>query len=117
MQLQVNKLGKSPVMAGRKGSPETGVFSSGKGTLSICGVTQFKELKRKRIIEKHNLTSIFFLNGSYIPSLQLNFISTKITYELMVKFIEESLSGNHINLVFSNIVRLQNLMNIKRHFL
>lgn len=40
---------ESPVIAGRKGSPVTAVFLSGKGTLSICGVTQFKELQRKGI--------------------------------------------------------------------
>lgn len=36
---------ESPVIAGRKGSLATEVFLSGKGTLSICGVTQFKELQ------------------------------------------------------------------------
>lgn len=38
---------ESPVIAGRKGSPMTAVFLSGKGTLSIWGVTQFKELQSK----------------------------------------------------------------------
>lgn len=40
----------SPVIAGRKGSPVTEVGLSGKGTHSICGVTQFKELQRKILV-------------------------------------------------------------------
>lgn len=37
----------SPVMAGRKGSLAATLFLSEKGTLSISGVTQFKELQNQ----------------------------------------------------------------------
>lgn len=43
---------KSPVIAGRKGSPVTSVLLSGKGTLSIWGVIQFKDLQSKDISVK-----------------------------------------------------------------
>lgn len=43
-----DKMWNSPVIAGRNGSPEAAVFLFGKGTASISGVTQFKELQSKK---------------------------------------------------------------------
>lgn len=48
---------ESPVIAGRKGSPVSAVFLPGKGTLSICGVTQFKELQSKDTSVKQDFRS------------------------------------------------------------
>ena len=55
----------SPVIAGRKGSAVTAVFLSGKGTLSICGVTQFKELQCKNRSVKEVLRVDVFIKRQY----------------------------------------------------
>lgn len=71
----------------------TVVFLSGKGTLSICGVTQFKELQCKDISVKqgfrlevliHYNTSILYIKRLPYPSLEsqvLLFIITAVVAE------------------------------------
>lgn len=81
----------SPVIAGRNGSPEAAVFLSGKGTLSISGVTQFKELQSENTagkqgicqkMSKHKrLVAIFLIPNPSLESQVLLFIITAVVAE------------------------------------
>lgn len=95
-----------PVIAGRKGSPVTVVFLSGKGTLSIWGVTQFKELQRKKT--GSNTASdykhwwkptqatcyriLFWRARSFCSSSQLSWQKTHLCNRVIINFSRCSIS-------------------------